>query len=117
MTDPFGLKPEVADAIRGVLADFDCITRAILYGSRAKGSYKVGSDIDLTLITAGEPPHALLLKLDNALDELDLPYSFDISLLQQIGNENLLEHIKRVGVVFYTAEGFAGPESADKAGH
>ncbi len=106
MTDPFGLKPEVVAAIRTVFADFDCITQVILYGSRAKGNYKIGSDIDLALIAQGEIPHSLLLKIDNALDELDLPYSFDISLLQQISNESLLDHIERVGVVFYAAEGF-----------
>ena len=111
MTDPFGLKSEVVDAIRTVLAGFDCITQAILYGSRAKGNYRVGSDIDLALKIQGEPPNSLLLEIDNALDDLDLPYSFDISLLQQIGNENLLEHIERVGVVFYVAEGFAESES------
>lgn len=107
MTDTFGLKPEVVDAIRAVLADFDCISQAILYGSRAKGNYKIGSDIDLTLEIQGEPSNSILSNLDNALDDLDLPYSFDISLLHQISNENLLEHIKRVGVVFYSADGVA----------
>jgi type I restriction enzyme R subunit len=102
MTDPFGLKPEVVSAIRAVLAQFDCIEQAILYGSRAKGDYKHGSDIDLTLTVKEEPPKSLLLHIDNALDDLDLPYSFDLSLLQQISNKNLLEHIKRVGVVFFS---------------
>ena len=111
MTDPFGLKPEVVVAIRAVLADFDCISQAILYGSRAKGNFRVGSDIDLTLKTQGEPPSSLLLNIDNALDDLDLPYSFDISLFQQISNQGLLEHIKRVGVVFYAAAGLAESES------
>lgn len=107
MADQFGLKPEVVEAISNVLAQFDCITEAIIYGSRAKGSYKVGSDIDLTLKTQGELPKSLLLTIDSALDDLDLPYTFDLSLLQQINNENLLDHIKRVGVVFFTAEEFA----------
>ncbi len=110
MADLFGLKPEVVEAIRAVLAQFDCITEAILYGSRAKGTYKVGSDIDLSLKTQGELPKSLLLTIDSALDDLDLPYSFDISLLQQINNKNLLEHIERVGMVFFNAEEFAGQQ-------
>jgi len=105
MTDKFGLKPEVVKAINSVLSGFDCVSQAILYGSRAKGNYRVGSDIDLTLKTQGELPQGLLLNIGNALDELDLPYTFDLSLLQQVSNESLVEHINRVGVVFYTAEG------------
>lgn len=99
----FGLKPEVVTAIRSVLTKFACVSEAVLYGSRAKGNYRPGSDIDLTLKTSGEVPKSLLLDIEIALDDLDLPYSFDISLLQQIGNENLLEHVERVGVVFYSS--------------
>jgi type I restriction enzyme R subunit len=101
MPDQFGLKPEVVEAIRAVLAQFDCITEAILYGSRAKGTYQNGSDIDLTLKIQGEPPKSLLLDIHNGLDDLDLPYSFDLSFLTQISNESLLNHIDRVGVEFF----------------
>jgi len=99
----FGLKPEVTAAIRSVLAKFPCISEAILYGSRAKGNYQPGSDIDLTLTTSSEPPSSLLLELEVALDNLDLPYSFDLSLLGRIDNDNLREHIERVGVLFYSS--------------
>ena len=65
------------------------------------GNYKSGSDIDLTL--EGE---ALTLRQLNAieieLDDLLLPYELDLSICHQIDNPDLLEHIKRVGVVFFT---------------
>lgn len=76
------------------------IEQVILYGSRAKGNFKTGSDIDMVI--KGEPvSHSQLLSLENRLDDLMLPYSIDLSLLHQISNPDLLDHIKRVGVVIY----------------
>ena len=98
----FGLKPETIDVIRSVLADFGCITEAVLYGSRAMGTFRPGSDIDLALKTTNEIPRSLAIDIETRLDDLDLPYSFDISLLAQISNADLREHIDRVGVVFYS---------------
>lgn len=72
----------------------------ILYGSRAKGAYRDGSDIDLTIV-GDTITQSLLLRITNELDDLLLPYKIDLSLLHQIEDKALLEHIKRVGVVFY----------------
>jgi hypothetical protein len=68
------------------------------------GNYSKGSDIDLTLLGDGLS-YADLGKIENQLDDLLLPYSFDLSLVQQISNPALLGHIKRVGIVFYSKEG------------
>ena len=107
MTEKYGLKSTVIDKIRSALARFESIDTAILYGSRAKGNYKVGSDIDLTLKVKDDAPRSLLLDVVGAIDDLDLIYSFDISLLHGIDNENLLDHINRIGVEFYNAEEYA----------
>ena len=107
MTDQFGLESDVIEKIHAVFARFESIDVAILYGSRAKGNYKTGSDIDLTLKTHSCLPHGFLLDVANAIDDLDLIYSFDISLLDHINNDNLLEHIDRVGVEFYNAKEYA----------
>ena len=73
---------------------------SVLYGSRAKGNFKPGSDIDLTLI--GEKLDAKTLgQLDSELDDTLLPYEFDISILSKLTHPELIEHIWRVGVVFY----------------
>ena len=104
MSNQFGLKREVIEKIQNVFSGFAEIESAILYGSRAKGNYKNGSDIDLTLKIKSKDSFTTLLEVSNALDDLDTPYTFDISLLSHIKNDDLLEHIKRVGVVFYKAE-------------
>lgn len=71
-----GLSDSTVAKIRGVLARFPAIDKAVLYGSRAKGNYRPGSDIDLTLQGAMLTPRLLA----DALDELLLPYSIDLSL-------------------------------------
>lgn len=73
---------------------------ALLYGSRVIGNYRPGSDIDLTL--KGENLNLTVLhKIENELDDLLLPYKIDISLYHHIKNPEFLEHIHRVGKVFY----------------
>lgn len=96
----FGLKPDTISRINGVLAAHPEIERAILYGSRAMGNYRAGSDIDLCL--KGEAlTLTQLLKIENELDELLLPYKIDLSLHHALDNPGLIDHIRRVGVVFY----------------
>lgn len=98
-----GLNDETIEAIQGVLSQYRQVGLAILYGSRAKGNYRIGSDIDLTLVAAeGERLDLnLLFTIDDALDNLLLPYSFDLSILAEIDNPVLVEHIQRVGQIFY----------------
>ena len=98
-----GLNDETIEAIQGVLSQYRQVGQAILYGSRAKGNYRIGSDIDLTLVAAeGEKLDLnLLFTIDDALDNLLLPYSFDLSIMAEIDNPALVEHIKSVGQMFY----------------
>lgn len=102
----YGLKSDVIDKIQGVLAQFDAIDSVILYGSRAKGNYRPGSDIDLTIKTDGSETKQLLFDVIGAIDDLDLIYLFDISLFSDINNDNLIEHINRVGIEFYQRDRF-----------
>ena len=96
----FGLKSHIITAIQDVFSRYPEVNSAVLYGSRAKENYRNGSDIDLAL--KGEKLNlSLLQKIDNELDELYLPYKIDLSIYHQISNEDLLEHIERVGKVFY----------------
>jgi uncharacterized protein len=92
----FGLSERTLGQLRGVLNKHMGIQRAIVYGSRAKGNFRPGSDIDLTL----DAPGLLfdeLLRINAELDDLMLPYTIDLSLLRQIDNPSLLSHIERVG--------------------
>lgn len=96
----YGLKKETVNKINDVFSRFREVEEVILYGSRAKGNFKPGSDIDLTL--KGENLKLKILnKISLDLDDLLLPYSFDISIYYQISNADLIEHIERVGLVFY----------------
>ncbi len=74
-----------------------------LYGSRAKGNYRDGSDIDLTLM-GDALSHAQLNRIETQIDDLLLPYTIDLSLFEHIDNANLIDHIRRVGVVFYARD-------------
>lgn len=96
----YGLKTTVIDKIITELENFPDIEKAILYGSRAKGNYHNGSDIDLTLAGA-KLATSTLYRLDRALEELLLPYTIDLSLMKEIENPKLLDHIQRVGKTFY----------------
>jgi predicted nucleotidyltransferase len=96
----FGLTTEKIARIHGVLAAHPGIERAILYGSRAKGNYRDGSDIDLCLM--GETlTLAEQLKIESELDDLLLPYKIDLSRFHALDNPALVDHIRRVGVAFY----------------
>ncbi|VAX37108.1 Nucleotidyltransferase domain protein, Caur_2868 group [hydrothermal vent metagenome] len=100
----FGLSSDTLRKIKGVFLKFNAIEKVILYGSRAKGNYKTGSDIDITLL--GDNLNLkIIYALDDELDELYLPYTFDISIFTHIDNKDLIEHIDRVGKIFYEKSG------------
>lgn len=96
-----GLSEGQRCAIVGVFAEFAEVQKAILYGSRALGRYRPGSDIDLTLV--GPLDLQTLNRISLALDDLLLPYVIDLSIFSQIDNDRLREHIERVGVEFYSS--------------
>ncbi len=95
-----GLSANTVERIVSVLAHYPEIEKAVLYGSRAKGNYRNGSDIDLALFGDGIN-FSLLTRLDNELDDLLLPYKFDISQFASLTHPELIDHIRRVGAVFY----------------
>ena len=102
MVENTGLSREDVHSIQQTLRLFPRISEAILYGSRAKGNYRPGSDIDLSLI-GNELSHQDLLDIELALEDLLLPYKIDLSLHHQLDNPQLIDHINRVGKLFYKA--------------
>lgn len=97
----FGLSPETLRKLNSVFAQHNAIDSVVIYGSRAKGNYRVGSDIDLT-IKGGEIPFAEFMKIENQIDDLMLPYTVDLSQYHQLGNVALIEHIDLVGVEIFS---------------
>jgi len=84
-----------------VFQKHDAIDSVTLYGSRAKGNYKAGSDIDLT-IKGLVLSFSELMKIEDEIDDLYLPYGIDLSQYEQLTNSDLMNHIDRVGVVIYS---------------
>lgn len=106
----YGLPEAAVQKIGAILRRYPQVEKAILYGSRAKGNHKNGSDIDLTLRGRGLTLN-VLYKIMDELDDLLLPYIIDLSILDQISDPDVIEHIQRVGVTFYEKGDFI-PEPA-----
>lgn len=96
----YGLSDKTIGQIQTLLSNFPEVEKAVLYGSRAKGNFKQGSDIDLTLYGSALSLKTLH-KVEDNLDELLLPYKIDLSIFEHIADPDVIEHIQRVGVVFY----------------
>lgn len=109
----YGLKPDTVFRIKGILAAHPEIEQAILYGSRAKGNYHAASDIDLCLVGKALTL-TQLLRIENELDDLLLPFKIDLSLFHTLDNPELVDHVRRVGVLLYQRDG-ALPQSAGAA--
>ena len=90
---------DVSDII-GVITRNNKINKVILFGSRAKGTYQTGSDIDIAL-SGNELNINDIIDFTIELEELYLPYKFDLLILERIKENELLAHISRVGKVLY----------------
>ena len=96
----FGLSEKTILSIQSVFKKYPSVEKVIIYGSRAKGNYKNGSDIDLTFIGKNISDRDWG-GIFQDLDELPTPYTFDLSILSTIENPDLVDHINRVGKIFY----------------
>ena len=96
----FGLKDMEINALREVLSSVPEVDEAIIYGSRARGTNKVASDIDITL-KGSDLTYLQLALLDAKIDDLYLPYFVDLSLFSMLRNKDLVESIEREVKVLY----------------
>jgi len=95
----YGLPDKTINLINGVFKKYSGIDKVIIYGSRARGDYRNGSDIDLTIL--GDVSYKDKICIAGQIYDLPIPYSCDLSVLKNIKNENLVERIERVGKLFY----------------
>ena len=96
----FGLSDDIIQMFHSVFARYPEVEEVIIYGSRAKGNYREGSDIDITLIGPNLTEDIRSdIWLD--LDDLNHPYLFDLSIFDALTSESLKDHIRRVGQTFY----------------
>ena len=100
MNNTFGLKNSDLEKIVAIMKDNEVVEEVLLFGSRAKGNYKNGSDVDLAL--KGKLNFTITAHIGFLLnEETNMPYKFDVIDYQSIQNKELIEHINRVGVVLY----------------
>jgi len=95
-----GLNPKTIQSLESVFKQFDAIDKVVLYGSRALGTHKPGSDIDLALFGKNVTPD-LIASIAILIDDLLLPYTLDLTAYDLIDNVALREHIDRVGLELF----------------
>lgn len=96
----FGLSDSVISELQDVFRRHANISKVLIFGSRAKGNYREGSDIDLVAI-GNDLDYSQLIKILTEIDNLDLLYSVDLLDYNKTINTPIGEHIDRVGQVFY----------------
>lgn len=96
----YGLKEEQWSVLCKLFAKNPRIEKVVLYGSRAKGTFKAFSDVDITIFGANLQVSDLSDTI-NAIDDLLLPYMFDVSIFHKLRNPELIDHINRRGIVVY----------------
>lgn len=101
MNNAFGLSEQDMDTLKSILSSYPEVDEAIIFGSRSKGNYRNGSDVDIAL-------KGLALNLDIVSqisyilnEETTMPYKFDILNYHTINNKELIEHIDRVGILIF----------------
>lgn len=98
----FGLSDAVIEELQGVFRRHANIEKVLIFGSRSKGNYRAGSDIDLAVI-GKDLDYNQLLDVLCEIEDLELLYSVDLLDYQKKKGTPIGDHIDRVGQVFYQA--------------
>ena len=96
-----GLSERTMNTILSICEKYPGIKQAVLYGSRAKGKYRAGSDIDLSFMSDDDFGRTDLLRIASDFDDSDMPYFVDVSAYKNLSNSDLKAHIDRVGKILY----------------
>ena len=97
----YGLADRTLNTLDSIFKKYPDIKNVALYGSRAKGNYRNGSDIDLSLKTGNAFTRRDLLNIVGDFDDSDMPYFVDVSIYDELSNPDLKAHIDRVGKIIY----------------
>jgi len=98
----YGLKDRDMKHIIESFQAFPEIDSVVLFGSRAKGTQKIASDVDLAIKGESVTYETAVRLADMLNEEKPLPYFFDVLHYESIDEPRLVEHIDRVGVVLYS---------------
>ncbi len=95
----FGLPERTVNELLEYFKSKPGVEKVVVYGSRAKGTYKNGSDIDFAVWTNGKSAYDL--RIEAELDELETPYMFDVTDYKNLSHERMKKSIDKDGIVFY----------------
>ena len=97
----YGLSTRTLQELTKVFSRYPEVEEAVLYGSRAKGTYQTGSDIDVTLNGSAALTHKIVSHIANDFYEGPLPYKIDLTIFKNIRNAEMVAEIQRDGVMLY----------------
>jgi predicted nucleotidyltransferase len=95
----FGLPSNVIEQVCAVFQAFPEVEVVKVFGSRAEGTHRLGSDVDLALF--GDLSFETLAQIADVLEELPTPYRYDVTAYESLTHEDLKSHIDRVGLTLY----------------
>jgi predicted nucleotidyltransferase len=104
MNNPFGISDKSYTLLVETFTKQPLIEEVVIFGSRAKGNYKKGSDIDLAIKGKNCTANIALDLKAFINEELPIPYLVDVIDYNSLKHQELKEHIDRVGIVFYKQE-------------
>ena len=96
----YGFRQRVLDFIVNLPNLYPEIQKIVLYGSRAKGTFKPGSDIDLAVYGPGLD-FDTVREITNYLEGLPTLYQFDVTHMDTLKHQGLKDHVGRVGKLIY----------------
>ncbi len=96
----YGLSDEIIQSLREVFREQPNVREVILFGSRAKGNYTTGSDIDLA-VRADNLSFRQLMDIHARIEDLELLYKVDVINYDKVAGTPIGEHIDRVGRILY----------------
>ncbi len=102
MMENFGLSDKSLEILKSIFKNYPAISEIKVYGSRVKGTYGGRSDLDLVILD--ELDRKTLGEVWMDINSSDFPLTVDLQVWKDIKNENLKDHIRRVGKIFYSVE-------------
>ncbi|OGO77590.1 MAG: DNA polymerase III subunit beta [Clostridiales bacterium GWB2_37_7] len=100
----FGISEKSFNLILEAFVQYAEIEEVVIFGSRAKGNYKNGSDIDLAI--KGSNCNASLAMNASAYmnEKLPIPYMVDVVDYSSLQHKDIKEHIDRIGITIYNKQ-------------
>ena len=100
--ETFGLTNKSLQILLDIFRNYPSVSEVKVYGSRAKGTHSDRSDLDLVILD--EIDRKTLGEIWMEVNSSDFPLTVDLQVWKDIKNENLKEHIRRVGKIFYSID-------------